>query len=128
MQVDRVQSYWTLGSRPTAVHRAPMFGMTSSTLSLALAALATSALVARAVAPVAREIRNCVLLWLALRGTKPGQRPEVLKALPSLDRQPSPASVACNQPAEVPESEPMRFQSTQIDGTQDGATRPVIPE
>jgi hypothetical protein len=59
--------------------------MPSSPLSLALAALATATLLARAMAPVAREARNCLLLWLALRGTRPEQRPQVIKALPSLE-------------------------------------------
>lgn len=59
--------------------------MPSSPLSLALAALATATLLARAMAPVAREARNCLLLWLALRGTRPEQRPQVIKALPPLE-------------------------------------------
>ena len=105
-----------------------MFGMTSSALSLVLVAAATSAVVARAVAPVAREMRNCVLLWLALRDTQPDQRPEVLKALPSLDCQSSPASATRNQPAETPGSEPRHLQDMHIDGTEDVATRSVAPE
>src|SRR5689334_20664947 len=64
---------------------APIGGMPSSPLSLALAALATAPLLARAMAPVAREARNCLLLWLALRGTRPEQRPRVIKALPPLE-------------------------------------------
>lgn len=64
-----------------------MTGMASSTLSLAPAVFATASLLVRAVAPVAREVRNCLLLWLALRDTRPGQRSEVIKALPPLDRQ-----------------------------------------
>lgn len=39
-------------------------------------------------APVAREARNCPLLWLALHGTRPDRRPNVINALPPLDRRP----------------------------------------
>jgi len=62
--------------------------MASSTLSLILAAVAATTLLARAIAPVAREVRNCLLLWLALRGTRPDQRSQVIKALPPLDERP----------------------------------------
>jgi hypothetical protein len=73
------------------VRGAPISDMGSSTLNLALAALATTTLLARAMAPMAREARNCLLLWLALRGTRPSQRPAVIQALPPLDQQPQPA-------------------------------------
>ena len=65
-------------------------GIASSTLSLVLAAVATTTLLARAMAPVAREARNCLLLWLALHGTRPDQRSQVIKALPPLDQRPLP--------------------------------------
>jgi hypothetical protein len=69
-----------------------MTGMSSSTLSLAAAALAATPLLARAMASVAREARNCLLLWLALRGTRPEQRSPVIQVLPPLDPQrPTPA-------------------------------------
>lgn len=64
--------------------------MTSSTVTVALAALVAMTPFARAMAPVARETRNCLLLWLALRGTRPDQRLQVLEALPPLDQQPLP--------------------------------------
>jgi hypothetical protein len=70
------------------VRGVPISGMASSTLSLALAALATTTLLTRAMAPLAREARNCLLLWLALHGTRPDQRPDVIKALPPLDQGP----------------------------------------
>jgi hypothetical protein len=57
-----------------------------ASLALAPAELAAASLLVRAMAPVAREVRNCLLVWLALRGTRPGQRPQVIKALPPLDR------------------------------------------
>ncbi|WP_431930284.1 hypothetical protein [Micromonospora sp. RP3T] len=53
-------------------------------LGLALTALAATTVLARAMAPVAREARTSLLLWLALRGTRPHQRPELLRALPPL--------------------------------------------
>ncbi|WP_281942379.1 hypothetical protein [Micromonospora sp. AKA38] len=53
-------------------------------LGLALTALAATAVLARATAPVAREARTALLLWLALRGARPHQRPELLRALPPL--------------------------------------------
>lgn len=62
--------------------------MASSTVTVVLAALVATTLFARAMAPVAREARNCLLLWLALRGTRPDQRLQVLKALPPLDQRP----------------------------------------
>ena len=76
--------------------------MPSSPLSLALAALATAPLLARAMAPVAREARNCLLLWLALRGTRPEQRPQVIKALPPLEPLLPPAPVAAPHQSEHP--------------------------
>jgi hypothetical protein len=74
------------------VRGAPIDGMPSSPLTLALAALATTTLLARAMAPVVREARNCLLLWLALRGTPPEQRPQVIKALPPLEPPPLPVA------------------------------------
>ncbi|WP_405090002.1 hypothetical protein OG767_20270 [Micromonospora sp. NBC_01392] len=53
-------------------------------LGLAFTALAATAVLARAMAPVAREARTSLLLWLALRGARPHQRPELLRALPPL--------------------------------------------
>src|SRR5262249_16636384 len=69
---------WLGGQRRPA--RAPISGM--ATLSLTLAALATTALTARATAPVARELRQCLFLWLVLRGARPDQRAEVRWAMP----------------------------------------------
>jgi hypothetical protein len=74
-----------------------MIGMASTTLSLTPAVIAAACLFIRAMAPVAREARNCLLLWLALRGTRPGQRSQIIKALPPLEqRQPSPARSSRN--------------------------------
>lgn len=64
---------------------APIGGMANSPLSLVLAALAATTVFTRMMAPLARELRNCLLLWLALRGTRPDQRPQVIKALPPLE-------------------------------------------
>jgi hypothetical protein len=35
----------------------------------------------RIVAPLAREARLITIVWLALRGTRPGQRAEIIRAL-----------------------------------------------
>ena len=35
----------------------------------------------RMLAPLAREARLSILSWLALRGTQPDQRPEIIRAL-----------------------------------------------
>jgi hypothetical protein len=75
----------------------------ASTLSLALAALATTTLLTRALIPLAREARNCLLLWLALHGTRPDQRPQVIKELASLDER-------CYQPG----SDPARFLDNSV--------------
>ncbi|WP_162906966.1 hypothetical protein [Allorhizocola rhizosphaerae] len=74
--------------------------MASSTLSLALAALATTTLLVRALATVAREARNCLFLWLARHGTRPDQRTQIIKALPPTDQRPLPpadTTVQCDQ-------------------------------
>jgi hypothetical protein len=71
---------------------APIGGMANSPLSLVLAALAATTVFTRVMAPVARELRNCLFLWLALRGTRPDQRPQVIKALPPLEPPPLPST------------------------------------
>jgi hypothetical protein len=59
------------------------YGMTLITLTLAtLPALVTLAVTAgRIVASLAREARIITVLWLALRGTRPDERAEIIRAL-----------------------------------------------
>lgn len=91
---------------------APIDGMPSSPLSLALAALATTTVLARGMAAVAREARNCLLLWLALRGTSPEQRSQIIKSLPSLEPPPAAPSSHIAKPSDTATSTTTKGLST----------------
>jgi hypothetical protein len=45
------------------------------------AIVAIAAVFGRMLAPLAREVRLTMVAWLALRGTQPDERPEILRAL-----------------------------------------------
>ena len=51
-------------------------------LGKVLALLTLAGICGRMLAPLAREVRLAILVWLALRGTQPDLRPEILRALP----------------------------------------------
>jgi hypothetical protein len=85
--VDRLHLRWSSESRPAARARADMGGMALSNpvLGVVLTTLAIAAPAARVLNPLIREVRICLLLWLALRRTSPDQRASIIRALPSLD-------------------------------------------
>jgi hypothetical protein len=65
-----------------------------------VAVLAVAAVLGRVLAPLAREIRLALVTWLALRGTRPPERPEILNALMGVPDQagpipPSPEIAIC---------------------------------
>jgi hypothetical protein len=51
------------------------------TLAMIPALVALTIAAGRIVAPLAREARLITVVWLALRGTRPGQRAEIIRAL-----------------------------------------------
>ena len=56
-------------------------GLICPSLAAIPAFVAIAAVIGRMVASLAREARLTAVVWLALRGTQPSERPEILKAL-----------------------------------------------
>jgi len=54
------------------------------------AIVAIAAVLGRVVALLVREVRLAMVAWLALRGTQPGERPDILRALVALPHQAKP--------------------------------------
>ena len=68
--------------------------LTSTGLAAFPATVVAAAVLGRMLAPLAREVRLIVVGWLALRGTQPNERPEILRALAAVPYQAGQATIS----------------------------------
>ena len=63
-------------------------GFSLPSLAAVPAVVLAAAVLGRMLASLAREMRLTFVAWLALRGTSPGERSQILQALAAIPRQP----------------------------------------